>query len=326
MNKRGSILISFLKLIIFLVFLAIVLKVSINYAEIALREYFNRTEVEVPKFTSLSLKDANKLAKKLNLNIEIIRKQHDSNVEKNHIISQSPIPGEFVKCGRIIELIVSKGANKKLCPSLRNKNISEVPFILQSSGFKLGNKSYIYSDEIKKDCVVTQYPSGDSMVPAETPVNVLISLGKSKHPIIVPKLVGFRVEAARIALEKLGLRLGSVGYRSKSDVENFVVLTQEPSEYSKVAPGTRINLIVNRKNNGSSTDIGQKVEIVKFVVPPGTGPREVKMWLQDETGTREIYRNTHYPTEEIDVTVSGVGKMKVLIYLDNTFYNEINLN
>jgi beta-lactam-binding protein with PASTA domain len=157
-------------------------------------------------------------------------------------------------------------------------------------------------------------------------INVLVSLGKSKHPIIIPKLTGYRIEAARIAIEKLGLRLGNVGYKTKNNKEDFTVLNQEPSEFSKVESGARINLMLNRQDGTTDSSDSQKIEIVKFVVPPGTKPREVKMWLQDETGTREIYRNTHYATEEIDVTITGIGKMKVLIYLDDSFFSEQELN
>jgi serine/threonine-protein kinase len=326
MNRKGSILTSFLKLIIFLIFLAIVLKVSINYAEITLSEYFNRNEVEVPNFVEKSMQEAQEIARRVKLNVEIIERQHDNNVPIDHVVSQNPVPGVSVKSGRMVELIISEGANRTRCPSVIGKNVQAIPFVIQQAGFVMGVKSYIYSEDVKEGHVISQFPRGKDMAPQGSPVNFLVSSGKSTHSIAIPDFAGKRIEAARIALERLGLRLGDVGYRSKAGEKDFVILEQSPVALAKVSHGASVNLIVNRADAGNpvSPD-GDRMEIVKFVVPPGTGPREVKMWLQDETGTREIYRNTHYPTEEIDITVSGVGEMKLFIYLDNSFFSEQEL-
>lgn len=324
MNRRGSILVALLKLIIFLVFLALVLKVSINYAEITLSEYFNRQEVEVPNFSEKSLKDVETVSRQLKLSVEVIKRQSDNHVPPDHVISQTPPPGTTVKSGRMIELIVSSGAHQVQCPNVVGKNVMEAPFLIQKAGFLMGEQSTQFSEVVPEKHIIAQSPVGGGQAPLGSRVNLLISLGRSRYSLTVPDLVGYRIEAARLALEKLGLRLGEVGYRAKAGKEDFTVLEQSPRGNSQVGPGATIDLVVNRMDEAPPENIdAPRMEIVKFVVPPGPGPREVKLWLQDETGGREIYRNTHYPTEEIDVSVSGMGAMKVLIYLDENFFSEM---
>lgn len=326
MNSRGSILVAFLKLITFLTFLAVVLKVSINYAEIVLSEYFNRQEVEVPDFTGKPLQEVMAAARNARLRVEIVKRQTDNNVPADGVVSQNPWPGTIVKAERAVEVIVSTGASQEKAPDLRGKNVMDTPFLIQKAGFQMGARSHVYSETAPEKSVIAQHPAADSLAPRGGRIDLLVSLGKSRDAVRLPSLVDRRVEAARAALEALGLRLGDVGYRVAAGKPEFVVLEQEPKAGASVGPGAVVTLIVSR---GVSVDPGDpaagddgRVRIVKFTVPPGNGAREVKMWLQDETGTRELYRNSHYPTEEIDISVSAVGEAKVLIYLDGSLFDE----
>lgn len=325
MGNRGSILVSFLKLIVFLVFLAVILKVSINYAEIVLSEYFNRQEVEVPDFTGKPVQDVVDASRTARLKVDIVKRQNDNNVPPDCVISQNPWPGSIVKADRAVELIVSTGASQEKCPDLRGKNVADVPFVIQKAGFQMGQHSNLYSETVAEKAIIAQYPEAGTLAPRNGKIDLLVSLGKGRYAIKAPSLTGHRVEAARAALDRLGLRLGDVGYRTQAGQPDFTVLEQEPKPGVNLGPGAVVTLIVNRNEAAEEPATEGKVQIVKFVVPPGSGPREVKMWLQDETGTREIYRNTHYPTEEIDVSVTGIGKSKVLIYLDNSLFDEREL-
>lgn len=325
MNSRGSILVAFLKLITFLTFLAVVLKVSINYAEIVLSEYFNRQEVEVPDFTGKPLHEVMIAARDARLRVEVIKRQTDNNVPAEGVVSQNPWPGTIVKADRAVEVIVSTGASQDKAPDLRGKNVMDTPFLIQKAGFQMGARSYIHHETAAEKTVIAQTPEANALAPRGGRIDLLVSLGKSRHAVRVPDLQGRRVEAARAALAALGLALGDVGYRAAPGKPEFTVLEQEPKAGANVGPGAVVTLIASR---GVSVDPGDpavddgRVRIVKFTVPPGSGAREVKMWLQDETGTRELYRNSHYPTEEIDISVTAVGEAKVLIYLDGSLFDE----
>ncbi len=323
-ERRGGILVAFLKLITFLVFLAVVLKVSINYAEIVLSDYFNRQEVEVPTFVEKPLADVMVAARNARLRVEVVKRQTDHNIPADCVISQNPWPGTIVKAERAIELVVSTGANQEKAPDLRGKNVMDAPFIIQRAGFQVGHRTSIHSETVAEKAIVAQHPAPGEPAPRGSKIDLLVSLGRSRDTLRMPDLSGRRVEAARAALDALGLKLGDVGYRNEKGAPDFTVLEQSPPPGASVGPGAVVTLVV--KGGTASFDAGSatedKVRIVKFTVPPGQGAREVKLWLVDETGTRELYRNTHYPTEEIDVSVNAVGAAKVVIYLDGVVFDE----
>lgn len=309
------------------------------------------------------IEDALVLCKQQRLQLEIRDQRNDNNIPEGCIISQEPPPDSIVKVSRVVEVILSKGAKTIDCPDITGKDVRDVTFVIQNKGFLIGKKSYVYSETIPTDVIIAQTPEGNSKVPKGTQIDMLVSLGKASRTVQVPNFVKKRIEAAKIVLGKLNLEPGKIGYDSKEGAEPGTVLKQDPAPGAVVSEGSQVSFMIvegpeqlagEGKTEGSVTiagdtvpvkvdkkdspapgpqgtegveaSDGKRVEIVKFVVPPGQKSREIKIVLLDEAGPpREIYKDFHYPGEEIDLTVTGYGNMKVLVYLDNVFFKDFEL-
>lgn len=101
-----------------------------------------------------------------------------------------------------------------------------------------------YSDDVKKDCIISQSVSeGTKLVEGEKhPVTFVVSRGKKK--VKVPALAGLRVEAAREKLEKKKLKCKI--NRVESAKEKGTVIRQSIKDGKKVANGTCVTLTVSK--------------------------------------------------------------------------------
>jgi serine/threonine-protein kinase len=347
--------------------------------------FFNKEETKVPNLVShdgmpVRIEDAFELCKQCKLQLDIKDKKHDNNIPEGCIITQDPPPDTIVKANRVLEVILSLGAKTIDCPDITGKDVRDVAFTIQKEGFLIGKKSYVFSETVPSDTVISQTPEGGKPAPKGAQIDLLISQGKANTSVKVPNLVGRRIESAKIVLSKINLETGKIGYEKKAGTASGIVLAQEPSPGTSAADKTAVNFIVcenadtqenrsgdaviiksdgvkmesNEKNiikieTGRNIEIpapliesknaapgalktdnpaaggdgGKKIEIIKFIVPPGQKSREVKMVLLDDMGPREVYKNPHYPGEEVDLSVTGYGAIKVLVYLDNVFFKDI---
>ncbi len=346
--------------------------------------FFNKEETKVPNLVShdgmpVRIEDAFELCKQYKLQLDIKDKKHDNNIPEGCIITQDPPPDTIVKANRVLEVILSLGAKTIDCPDITGKDVRDVAFTIQKEGFLIGKKSYVFSETIPSDIVISQTPEGNKPAPKGAQIDLLISQGKANTSVKVPNLVGRRIESAKIVLSKINLETGKIGYEKKAGTASGIVLAQEPAPGTSAADKTAINFIVcdnsdapasgqsgdaviiksdgvNIESNESNLikieagskeipapliesktaapdsvkvdnlpagDGDKKIEIIKFIVPPGQKSREVKMVLLDDMGPREVYKNPHYPGEEVDLSVTGYGTMKVLVYLDNVFFKDI---
>jgi serine/threonine-protein kinase len=73
-----------------------------------------------------------------------------------------------------------------------------------------------------------------------------VALTVARPKVVVPKLLNKRMSLVREALEKAGLVVGDVSEIYNSRRRGNVVLTQDPEGGAKVAPGTKVNLVINQ--------------------------------------------------------------------------------
>ena len=125
----------------------------------------------------MSLEDANKTINDLELRLTI-NEAHDPNVEKNHVISQTPPEGTVVNKGDTIAIVISLGPEELTTPNLTGFELKEAKNILKRYGLELGTVSYDYSEVYKDGIVINQSPmSGDNNIEKGDKVNVVVSKG-----------------------------------------------------------------------------------------------------------------------------------------------------
>jgi serine/threonine-protein kinase len=114
---------------------------------------------------------------------------------------------------------------------------------LQTRGFKPKIEGEEADPVIPAGHVVWQDPPPDVAVPAGTTVQLTLSSGPG--PVIVPDVVAFEVDQARLIVEAAGLRIGSVD-TIPSAAEAGVIVTTRPATGASRAAGSKVDLIVSK--------------------------------------------------------------------------------
>ena len=145
----------------------------------------NDNEIIVPNLVNMSLENANKTINNLDLKLSITDK-HDSQVEKNHVISQTPPQGTKLQKGDTVTIVISLGPEDLSAPNLLGFSLSDAKKILEGKGLVLGSVSYSYSEIYKEGIVINQNPvSGVESVKKGDSINVVVS--KGPKPVEKPK-------------------------------------------------------------------------------------------------------------------------------------------
>ncbi|HCX73013.1 MAG TPA: hypothetical protein DHM37_04775 [Candidatus Cloacimonas sp.] len=75
-------------------------------------------------------------------------------------------------------MVVSEGPEMVRIPFLENLTLSAAKLKLENVGLKLGEKKYRYSDEVEADKIIYSQPFADELIPRNSSVDVVVSLGK----------------------------------------------------------------------------------------------------------------------------------------------------
>jgi serine/threonine-protein kinase len=135
-------------------------------------------EVEVPNLKGVDFDVARKKLKEMNLYLQKTDFVHDEDIEKGKIISQEPHAGIITKEFRKVEVVVSEGPEMVRIPFLENLSVSAAKLKLENVGLKMGEQKYRYSDEVEADKIIYSQPFADELIPRNSTVQVIVSLGK----------------------------------------------------------------------------------------------------------------------------------------------------
>jgi len=285
-----------------------------------LMQYVNVEEVKVPNLVGKHLEVARQDLKSKGLSLKVYYESYSQEIEKDHIISQSIPPNSKVKKARVIEVVVSKGAQVSKVPELANITLREAEIKLDKLDLQTGEVKEEYSNEVAEGQIISQDPQPGIEVKAGTNINLVISKGGEPQEVEVPNLVGLRQEEAVERLRQLKLILGQVLKRESLDYHQGRVIAQKPSTGTKLMEGSTIQLIVStgiRNPRGSEI----KDRKIRFNIPPGDEKR-VEFIVQDDNGQRTVYDQVHQAGDTVmkDVIIVGPGSIK--IYLDGQLYYE----
>ena len=138
----------------------------------------NNDVITTPNLVNMSLENANKVINNLGLKLTIVER-HDSDVEKNHVISQTPPEGTELEKGDTVTIVISLGPEELSAPNLIGFALEDAKKILEEKGLVLGSVSYDYSEIYKEGTVVNQNPvAGVGSIKKGDIVNVVVSKGQ----------------------------------------------------------------------------------------------------------------------------------------------------
>lgn len=316
---RGSFFVKILKYAIVLLLVGLIALASAQFTMRALDVYFNRGKVQVPDLIGHPLAAGLKLVQEHNLNLDVVDEKYNQDILKNCIISHTPPAGKQVKINRTVEIVLSKGPYLVEVPDVRGKEYREASIEIRNKDFSLGKRTYVHHEEVQEGFIIAQNPAQGNLVPNENAVDLLISKGPRIKWTVVPNLRGMTYNQARARLSMIGLTEGKVSYKLDRNTPEKTIISHVPPPGSRLREGVHVNLLISGHEVRLPTrEILAKTNQVSYVVPDGLTSKKVKIVLIDDQGMRCVYSQTHEPGDTLDTTVQGVGRIKVLIYVDGT--------
>ncbi|MDD2716550.1 MAG: PASTA domain-containing protein [Candidatus Wallbacteria bacterium] len=306
---------------------------------------FNEGSMLVPDLAGTQYNEARRILFPYQLEVMQAGTKNHPFLRAGEIISQDPFPGTKVKRGRIVKVMVSSGQENATVPDTRQKLLIEAEADLRNQGFSVNDRCYILSSTIAADHIIATSPEAGVKSVKNAKVDLLISKGSDKKGILIPDLTGKTLDQIKSELPMFKL---STRTESSSDYDEGVIIRQNPPASTLLEAGSQINVWVNQtqavvpiqkqanpvtqaipvkvQTTPAQTQVksGRHYETISYQVPGAKSKYMLRMILTDEQGIREVLRQEVEANEAVNYTAGGMGKMKVMIYLDTQLVKELD--
>ena len=150
----------------------------------------------------------------------------------------------FVLFNDLIMPLVTRHGSEFALPIIEGMTVDDARPILLEAELLLEITSEEYHPDKPTGTILSQFPSGGTMVKAGRTVKVVTSLGQKA--VEVPDLRGFSVRQAKLNLEEAGLTLGNIEWTLADSLPEKVVVFSYPAAAQMIPYGSEVNLMVNR--------------------------------------------------------------------------------
>jgi serine/threonine-protein kinase len=320
------------RVVFFAILAAFLLVSAMAFGFWQFKDKFLSTTVKVPDVRGLQEDKAKEMIEAEGLKFSVKSRIFNSEFEEGDVISQSENPGDTVKKGYPIEVVVSKGSKLVKVPNFKDEDISNVDSLLSENGLKDGGADYEFDEEIPENIIISQDPEAYSEVPEGTKVHFVVSKGPKVKNVIMPKLVGKTLEEALQIIKEKGLTKGEVVPQPSDEVEEGRVIWQSYEQGNEIEEGTAVDLYVSSGKGGGSGDNNgdnddkdnpdDNKEIssdLNITIPQDKSQTEVKVLKIDGGASTVYYDRIHYPSDgTIVIPIKGTKNTKFEVYFDNT--------
>ena len=316
--------------------------------------------VELPNFTGLSYDIAQHLAANSHVSLRVVAHHPDDRVAKQYVIGQFPAPGEHVREGRVVDVIVSDGPTLAVVPDLSSLSVRDAQVALGNVRLGLGGVTAERSDKVAEGRIIRQQPDAGSQVPAASKVDVIVAKGRSVA--YVPNFVGLTLAFSQTAAKQAGVTLGAPLWLpiAKDARPKGIVIAQDPLPGQPLLSTDTIVLHVSSgppptptpfptvpptevptsvpptvapespsppPASSSTPTAAPTARSLRIAVqlPAAKTPKRVRVALVDATGSRDLYDQVTAGgfTLSFDVTVTGAGTVQT--YVDGALTTSTSL-
>ena len=256
----------------------------------------------------------------LGLNIKVKGSEYSSDIAKNHVIVQEPGPGQEIKAGRDVHILLSKGTRTILMPDLTGMSLRHARLAIRENGLCGGQVSLTHhQSSLARDDIIAQIPEPGQWVHRGSCVDLLVSLGPRRNAYRMDNLRGLSLDEAVFLIEKSNLVVGNIKYAYDSANPEHTIIDHDPKYGYRVAEKSSVDLVVNRnpKRPQSAGIVNPSLQSVfNYRLAPGFFKKRVQVQLDMGGVVAEIYDNLLEPGKEVWLVVPSHTKATILCYVD----------
>jgi eukaryotic-like serine/threonine-protein kinase len=205
-------------------------------------------EVRAPDLTGQDIVTAIETVSQQGLQLKVERREPHPTLPRDTVISQTPAPGNGIKKGRPVRIIVSQGTNETQTPNLVGEHMRKAEMTVRQAGFFPGAMSRAWSEVVQRDVVIAQDPAAGNPLARGGKISLLVSSGKKTTVLVMPKLIGKKAEEAVRTIERTGLQHRVVYKPSGSATAGVerVVIGQKPGPGYPVSADATVEIVVSK--------------------------------------------------------------------------------
>lgn len=198
----------------------------------------------VPELVGSTRASVEKLFDNTGVKVEVVEFPSENDVA-GEVIRQDPLPGNVLRTGNTLSLVVSMGAERRDVPEVRRLPSDGAAFILGNAGFIVEKVTKERDPFLPKGAVLRTKPAAGQNLNKGTKVELVVSDGPPQAK--VPGLVGTQETQAIESLESVGIIAATTTELvNPRDPNNGKVLSQVPDAGTMLDPGDVVELTVAR--------------------------------------------------------------------------------
>ena len=277
-------------------------------------------KIEIPDLIGVELEEAKKQIEelnnkneKINISIEVASEEYSEEYAAGYIMSQDPEKNKRIKEDTVIKVVVSKGIETVTMPKLIGEKESDAVKTLEELGLKFEVEEET-NKKVEAGIVFEQDVEAGTEVNKGSTVKIKISAGAQK--VQVPSVIGSTEADAKSTLSKAGFSV-TVVYEEDTGKEDGTVLKQSIDAGKEVTDGSSITITVNKVAQEKSAKISIDLKSITkewYEEEETTEETKKKVTVKlTADGTTVFTRSNVDITENLSTTVSGKGKVKMIL-------------
>jgi serine/threonine-protein kinase len=206
-------------------------------------QILNAGKISVPSLVGMSQGEAKNDLKDLGLNIQVVEEVFSEDVAKGKIIATKPGGGGKISPAGTVGLIVSKGQERIIVPTLNGLTPDVASGKISDLGLSVGQINESFDMKVAAGFVIGTDPKDGSEVRRKSIVNLIVSKGVEQ--LALPSYVGKGGEQALSELNDLGFDV-NVKYSFSDSIFKGQVVTQRPERSDLISKGSKIELEISK--------------------------------------------------------------------------------
>ena len=255
----------------------------------------------------------------LGLNTKVEGSEYSNEVPKNNVILQDPEPGSEIKKERDVRIILSKGPKFILMPNLEGLSVQQARIILEENSLCLGKISSTYNSIIKKETVIAQAPTPETVTIRGECVDLLVSKGIRPRAYKMPDLRGVFLDRAILLVENKNLVLGAITSIFNEEKPLNTIVDQKPLSGHRIAEGSTVSLVVNRKPGVKEPGYlpeSQEGSLFRYRLKDGFLKRHIRIVLNSFGVSNVLFESFMKPGEDLWLIIPRHDHATLFLYED----------